>query len=400
MTRSGRYAQQRLQRWYATDEHRLDPGAVYLQSYTGQVATDSPLALHRRAAPEQARPAVALGGGRPPRPACLRVREPVLIRSREWYDALARGGHLVTNIDLERWFRRRPGQRLLQSFHGYPAKTMGIAAWEAKTSPRAAHRAAAGATSGTWDLLLTPDPAMDEHYRGSIATTARSSPLATRATTCWSAPTRRASVPRPGAGWASPTAEGAVLYAPTWRDDLATNFRAAAMSHHLDVDAAAADARRRTTWCCCAGTASTAAATGRAPRLLDVTDYPEINDLILAADAAVLDYSSLRFDFALTGRPTVFLVPDLDRYTGGVRGFLFDFAPTPRRARSSTPPRRSSPRCATSTRSARRTRPSCERFGAAFNARQDGHAAERVVASSSVQGRVTAPEPRAGPCVA
>jgi CDP-glycerol glycerophosphotransferase len=59
--------------------------------------------------------------------------------------------------------------------------------------------------------------------------------------------------------------------------------------------------------------------------MVDVTTYPEINDLILASDAAVLDYSSLRFDFALTKRPMVFLVPDLDTYTGGVRGFLYPF---------------------------------------------------------------------------
>jgi CDP-glycerol glycerophosphotransferase len=62
----------------------------------------------------------------------------------------------------------------------------------------------------------------------------------------------------------------------------------------------------------------------RGARLVDVTDYPEVNDLVLAADAAVLDYSSLRFDFSLTGRPMLFLVPDLDRYRGG-RGFLFPF---------------------------------------------------------------------------
>jgi CDP-glycerol glycerophosphotransferase len=62
--------------------------------------------------------------------------------------------------------------------------------------------------------------------------------------------------------------------------------------------------------------------------VLDVTDHPEINELILASDAAVLDYSSLRFDYALTGRPMVFLVPDLDDYSAGVRGFLFPFADT------------------------------------------------------------------------
>ncbi|QLQ09595.1 MAG: CDP-glycerol glycerophosphotransferase family protein [Nocardioidaceae bacterium] len=59
-----------------------------------------------------------------------------------------------------------------------------------------------------------------------------------------------------------------------------------------------------------------------AGNILDVTGYPEINDLILAGDAAVLDYSSLRFDFSLTGRPMVFLVPDLGRYSGSARGFF------------------------------------------------------------------------------
>jgi len=56
-----------------------------------------------------------------------------------------------------------------------------------------------------------------------------------------------------------------------------------------------------------------------------VTGHPEVNDLIIAADAAVLDYSSIRFDFALTGRPMLFLVPDLPSYVGGVRGFLYPF---------------------------------------------------------------------------
>jgi CDP-glycerol glycerophosphotransferase len=66
--------------------------------------------------------------------------------------------------------------------------------------------------------------------------------------------------------------------------------------------------------------------TAEGGRAVDVTDYPEVNDLILAADVAVLDYSSLRFDFSLTGRPMVFLVPDLADYAGGVRGVHYHFA--------------------------------------------------------------------------
>ena len=110
-----------------------------------------------------------------------------------------------------------------------------------------------------------------------------------------------------------------MLYAPTWRDDLATNYRRASWCRHLDVET-----RRRARWAtssssCMRGHrfhARGARDSGRdSTRLIDVTDYPEINDLILASDAAVLDYSSLRFDFALTGRPMLFLVPDLRHAT-------------------------------------------------------------------------------------
>ena len=55
-----------------------------------------------------------------------------------------------------------------------------------------------------------------------------------------------------------------------------------------------------------------------------MTDYPEVSDLYLAADAAIVDYSSLRFDFGVTGKPMIFHVPDLQRYQDA-RGWLFDF---------------------------------------------------------------------------
>src|SRR5262249_44745649 len=104
----------------------------------------------------------------------------------------------------------------------------------------------------------------------------------------------------------------AVLYAPTWRDHLATRPRAAAMSEHLDVDAAAA----------ALGDSHVILLRGHRFHMpgssrrgvVDVTDHPEINELVLASDVAVLDYSSLRFDYAQTGRPMVFLVSDLEDY--------------------------------------------------------------------------------------
>ena len=59
-------------------------------------------------------------------------------------------------------------------------------------------------------------------------------------------------------------------------------------------------------------------------RIRDVTRYPDIADLYLAADVLVTDYSSVMFDFVLTDKPIVLLVPDLEQYRDVERGFYFD----------------------------------------------------------------------------
>ena len=56
-------------------------------------------------------------------------------------------------------------------------------------------------------------------------------------------------------------------------------------------------------------------------RLLDATDYPDMQELLCAADLLITDYSSSIWDYALLGRPAILYVPDLDRYEAEDRGF-------------------------------------------------------------------------------
>ncbi|MGZ5372640.1 MAG: CDP-glycerol glycerophosphotransferase family protein [Aeromicrobium sp.] len=58
--------------------------------------------------------------------------------------------------------------------------------------------------------------------------------------------------------------------------------------------------------------------------VIDVSDHADINELMLASDILVTDYSSVIFDFALLGRPIVFFAPDHAAYERG-RGFYFDY---------------------------------------------------------------------------
>ncbi len=325
---AGVWAQRRLQDRYRQVSEPLDPRLVYFQAFLGQSPTDHPGAIQaelRRLLTEAGRTdvrmlwAVADSSTQVPEGA-----EPVLLRSREWYDALARAQWVVSCIELEPWFTRREGQQVLQTYHGYPSKAMGLSQWRARGLTPTHVEQMLHRTSGTWNALLTPIPEMDRYYRENYAFDGRIIAEGYPRDDSLVAPghEQRREAARERLGIASH--QRAVLYAPTWRDDLATNFRRARALLHLDV----AEAARAL------GPDYVILLRGHRfhelPRygahVVDVTAYPEINDLILASDAAVLDYSSLRFDFAITGRPMVFLVPDLRDYTEQARGFLYDFA--------------------------------------------------------------------------
>lgn len=55
----------------------------------------------------------------------------------------------------------------------------------------------------------------------------------------------------------------------------------------------------------------------------DVTDYPVLNDLLLAADILISDYSSIVFDYALLEKPIFHYCYDYDRYEAK-RGMYMD----------------------------------------------------------------------------
>jgi CDP-glycerol glycerophosphotransferase (TagB/SpsB family) len=57
---------------------------------------------------------------------------------------------------------------------------------------------------------------------------------------------------------------------------------------------------------------------------IDVSDHPDINELMLVSDLLVTDYSSAMFEFALLDRPILVLAPDLARYEAE-RGLYVDY---------------------------------------------------------------------------
>ena len=63
-------------------------------------------------------------------------------------------------------------------------------------------------------------------------------------------------------------------------------------------------------------------------KTINVTSYPDIQELMLLADVAVTDYSSWIYDFVLTRKPGFIFATDLDDYNDE-RGFYYKLETTP-----------------------------------------------------------------------
>lgn len=55
----------------------------------------------------------------------------------------------------------------------------------------------------------------------------------------------------------------------------------------------------------------------------DMTNYPDLNDLFIASDILISDYSSVFFDYSITGKPMFHFTYDYDKYSSK-RGMYFD----------------------------------------------------------------------------
>ncbi|RPF40883.1 CDP-glycerol:poly(glycerophosphate) glycerophosphotransferase [Streptomyces sp. Ag109_G2-6] len=243
--------------------------------------------------------------------------------SAAYWTALARATYLTTNVNFDRGLVKRPGQVLLQTQHGTPLKRVGL---DLQDRPAAAPTADfEGLLRGAdqWDFLLSSnrhstlvwEKAVPASYTTLEYGYPRNDPFH-RATQAEVVALRERLGIAPGTT--------VILYAPTHRD-----YRRS-RPEHLDFERVLRDLGPRFT--VLSRTHLTYAGTERArdvhPRLLDVSDHPSVEELCLASDALVTDYSSLMFDYACLDRPIVIHADDWEAYEAA-RGTYFDLRACP-----------------------------------------------------------------------
>ncbi|WP_105565382.1 CDP-glycerol glycerophosphotransferase family protein [Microbacterium halophytorum] len=358
-----------------TGARRLE-NAVFFESFYGRVAGCNPLAIDReiaRVAPGVTRywsvidRSVAVPDG----------AVAVVDGSPEWWRARGAARLLVVNDWLRRPFVRRDGQQVVQTWHGTPLKRLAL--HRPGIQPR--RWAAVVRESLRWNVLLAQNPYAARVLRKAYAYIG-GRPLLDRR--LWVEGYPRNDVLTTGDGAAVRDRLGVgrdervLLYAPTWRDDREE------IVDFIDPQRLAAE---RDAVVLVRGHTRTLLP-GRnvsGPRVIDVTAYPDTSELLLAADALITDYSSIMFDFSVTGKPMYFLVPDFEHYRGRLRGFYFDLV---RRAPGPVV------RTYDELVSALDGDPAehAEAYDAwrrQFNALDDGRASERVVARMIDAGMIT-----------
>ncbi|WJD99166.1 bifunctional glycosyltransferase/CDP-glycerol:glycerophosphate glycerophosphotransferase [Streptomyces antimycoticus] len=252
--------------------------------------------------------------------------------SAAYWTALARARFLVNNVNFTQGMRKRPGQIHLQTHHGTPLKHMGL---DLRDRPAAARGMDFGKLMervDRWDYSLSANRhttlVWERVYPSGYTTLPYGAPrndVFQRAT--------EDEVARLRARLGIPAGTVAVLYAPTHRDyqrrhvprlDLERVARALGPGFTLLV---------RTHYFHAPAT-GVASPTGRVldvpghGQVLDVSGHGRVEELCLAADALLTDYSSLMFDYANLDRPIVIHADDWDAYRAA-RGAYFDITAAP-----------------------------------------------------------------------
>ncbi|WP_240776984.1 CDP-glycerol:glycerophosphate glycerophosphotransferase [Nonomuraea basaltis] len=242
-----------------------------------------------------------------------------LVRRGSWRYVwtMARAGIWVDSHGFPLDYPKPRGTRYLQTWHGQGIKSIGFDAPDLRADfdkPRARWRAAVA----RWDALVSPSAEFSRIFVPSNGYAGKVYRYGT--------PRCDALVRGEAAGDARerleiPPGRKILLYAPTYRDRVKGSGKSVRVDLELMADELAGD------WVLILRTHPVERYSP--PEHLrhfvrPAGSYPEINDLMLASDALLTDYSSVMCDYALTGRPMVFFIDDWDDYRLSERGVYHD----------------------------------------------------------------------------
>lgn len=301
------------------DSAPIPDGSIYFDSFYGRSATDSPRAIHDelvRRGTERTRYwvvadySVAIPDG----------AVPVLMGSKAWWDVLGRASYFVHNEGTPKPLRKREDQVVVQTWHGTPLKLLGRDRLYNVDDPTAERRM--GNVSKKWSYMIAGNTYSAEIFAHAYSYAGPMLDLGYPRNDSL-VDIDPADIARIRSDLGIAAGHRVILYAPTWRDGDAS------IVGYLDLEELSHQLGPEHT-ILLRGHTNTLRVADRqtGANLIDVTYYPQVNELFWIADVMITDYSSVMFDYSVTGKPMIFFVPDLEDYQGRRRGMYFNLAET------------------------------------------------------------------------
>ncbi|MFG3051759.1 CDP-glycerol glycerophosphotransferase family protein [Kitasatospora sp. NPDC048239] len=250
----------------------------------------------------------------------------VIVNTPAYLKAMATAKYFVNNVNFPRTMVKRPGTVHVQTQHGTPLKAMGMDLRDHPVAADGMDFSRLQEAVDRWDFLVSSNPHTSEHFArafpGRYEMLDTGYPRNDRL-----ANTTPAEVAAMRERFGLAPGRTAVLYAPTHREgqggyvplvDVRELARRLGPGFTLLV---------RTHYFHTGGPGDLVAGEGAA-EIVDVSAHPTVEDLYLAADVLVTDYSSMMFDYAVLDRPVVVFAPDWEQYQR-VRGVYFDLFAQP-----------------------------------------------------------------------
>jgi CDP-glycerol glycerophosphotransferase len=249
----------------------------------------------------------------------------VVAWTRDYYRLIARAKYFVNNANFPNEFVKREGTIHVQTHHGTPLKTMGLDLREAYFAGGRMNFDRLLQRVRRWDYSISSNAFSTEIwkrvYPAQYETLEVGYPRNDALVNATPADIERI---RRGLGIES--SQRAILFAPTHREylnDYAATFDLARLAGELGPTYVIL-ARMHYFY----GNRAPVEERDASGRILDVTGHQSIEELCIAADVLLTDYSSLMFDYAVLDRPIVIHAPDWDTYRVK-RGAYFDLPAEP-----------------------------------------------------------------------
>ena len=366
---------------------KIDDKLVYFRTFSGRGYSDSPKAMYEYmlTAPEYRDFRFVWCFKEPKKFAFLKNDRTELVKFRTKADnkALRKAKYWITNYRMLNYQYPRKGQIYVQCWHGTPLKRLGydLESSDNVMNSMAEIREKYRSDAKKFTYILSPSPFCTEKFASAwnLVKTGQTHKIIEEGyprndRLINTTPAEREELRK------SLGVEGkkVILYAPTWRDNQHTSGEGYTYKTEVDFDKLQRELGDEyvilfRAHYLVANSFDFAKYKGF---VQDVSSYSDINELYIAADILITDYSSVFFDYANLRKPVIFYMYDLEEYANNLRGFYISLDELP------GPIVRDEDALIEEVRKTDGWKPDekYEQFCKKYNPKDDGHASERTLA--------------------